>query len=82
MRVVSDLDRVFGTCLREARRQVGLTQEELALQCGIERTYISFLERGLRKPSVNALFVLCGALQMVPSKLIRQVETVLKDSGR
>lgn len=42
----------FGNSLRLIRKSQGLTQEELAQVCGLDRTYISGLERGVRNPSL------------------------------
>ena len=42
--------------IRARREAAGLSQEQLADQCGFDRTYISMLERGKRNPSfVNLL---------------------------
>ena len=41
--------------LRDARRQQGLTQEELAARSGYGVTSLSFWERGLRQPGLQSL---------------------------
>ncbi|WP_170335516.1 helix-turn-helix domain-containing protein [Ruegeria arenilitoris] len=61
-------DRLSGN-MRRLRRSKDWSQEELAHQSGIHRTYISDLERGARNPTIEvvdkiavALGVPCGEL--------------------
>lgn len=46
------LESAFGEVLRVHRRVLKLSQEEFAVQLGMDRTYISLIERGLRRPSL------------------------------
>jgi transcriptional regulator with XRE-family HTH domain len=48
--------------LRRLRVRRGLSQEAVAVDAGIDRTYVSRLERGLENPTVNVLEQLAGAL--------------------
>ena len=48
--------------LRLYRKSLGLTQEELALKAGIAQEFISGIEKGRKRPSVEVLEKLCGAL--------------------
>jgi transcriptional regulator with XRE-family HTH domain len=48
----------------------GLTQEQLALEAEMERSYVSDLERGTRNPSVKALGRLADALKVEPHLLL------------
>ncbi len=48
--------------LRRLRVRRGLSQENLAVDAGIDRTYVSRLERGLENPTVNVLEQLAEAL--------------------
>jgi DNA-binding XRE family transcriptional regulator len=47
-RAKSDVLRTFGTTVRTYRLQAGLTQEALAEQAGVDRTYVGGVERGER----------------------------------
>jgi transcriptional regulator with XRE-family HTH domain len=60
----------FGRVLREARRQRGLSQEELAGEADFDRTYPSLLERGLRTPTLTVIFQLAEVLQTSAAALI------------
>lgn len=64
---------VFGEQLRELRKNAGLTQEELAFQAGLDRTYISLLERGIKSPTLNTFFRLCKTLHQQPAEVIARV---------
>ena len=48
--------------LRRLRTGLGLSQEALAADAGIDRTYVSRLERGLENPTVATLEQLAAAL--------------------
>jgi len=71
----------FGSTLRETRRALGLTQEELARVSGFDRTYTSLLERGLRTPSLSVLFRLAEALGVKPCRLMALTEDQLSSNG-
>ncbi len=64
-----NIQTAFGDVLREARTAKGFSQEKLALERGLDQTYISLLERGLRQPTLTTLFLLSGVLQTAPSRL-------------
>ena len=65
-----DLVRLFGRNVRELRRQKGVSQEELAHEAGMKRSYVSDVERGTRNPSVRALGRLATALDVPPARLL------------
>lgn len=64
----------FGAVLRELRLKRGLSQEKLALESGLDRTFISMLERGVRQPTLASIVALSKALGMRPSVLIQKFE--------
>lgn len=47
-----DARQVFGTNVRRLRLEKGLSQEEFGFVAGIDRTYVSGVERGLRNPTL------------------------------
>jgi DNA-binding XRE family transcriptional regulator len=65
---------IFGKVLRSLREEKNLSQEQLALLSELDRTYISLLERGKRRPTINTLFALSEPLNIKPSKIIEKVE--------
>ena len=54
----------FGETLRTLRLQQGLTQEQLAWNTGMERAYISELERGRKEPCLSTITKLAHAFNM------------------
>jgi len=54
----------FGRVLREFRAKSRLSQEQLALNAGLHRTYISLLERGVRQSTLSTLFQLADILEV------------------
>ncbi len=71
----------FGRVLREARRQKGLSQEELAGDAEFDRTYPSLLERGLRTPTLTVLIQLADVLEVSAASLVTRTLEELRRSG-
>ena len=69
-----DVVQLLGVNVRHHRKLKGMSQEELALEAGMERSYVSDLERGTRNPSVRALGRLALALGIQPQQLLIAVE--------
>lgn len=54
--------RQFGSAVRKLREQAGLSQEGLADRAGLDRTYVSGVERGVRNPTLKVIYKLTRAL--------------------
>ena len=61
---------VFSANLRKVREKRGLSQEQLAFEAGLHRTYVSSVERGLRNISIDNIERLAKALGVRPSELL------------
>lgn len=57
-----DLAPFVGPAIRQHRQLVRISQEELAARSGLDRTYVSGVERGRRNPTVEALQKLANGL--------------------
>lgn len=68
----------IGVVLKRIRKSMKFSQEELAFKSGLDRTYISMLERNVKQPSITTIFLLADALNLRPSELVRQVEDEFK----
>lgn len=68
----------FGAVLKGKRKEAGLTQEKLALEAGLERTFISMLERGQRQPTITTLLKLATVLRCSAADLVADVERLLR----
>jgi len=71
---------VFGNSVKFWREQLGLTQTELAARTGLQRTYISDVERGGRNLSLESIERFAAALQVTIPALFKAVEPA--DGGR
>ena len=69
-----ELNEAFGQLLKGIREERGFSQEKLAELCGLDRTFISLLERGKRQPSLTTLFLLGRSLSVKPSELVSRTE--------
>lgn len=63
----------FGKLLREKRQIRKISQEELAFQSGLHRTYVGSVERGERNLSLENIFIFAKALKCPPRELIPSV---------
>lgn len=60
----------LGSRVKYFRKLKGISQETLAFQIGVDRTYIGAIEQGLRSPSIYCLFVLANALDTSISEIV------------
>lgn len=65
-----DIKQLVGRNVRHFREELGYSQEGLADECGLHRTYISGVERGVRNPTVLVLQKIAAALEVPPSALL------------
>ena len=65
---------MIGDEIRRVRKKAGMSQQTLAFEAEIHRTYVSLLERNEKSPTVTVLFKVCKALKVRPSRLIARVE--------
>lgn len=72
-----NLIAAFGAVLTNLRGTRGLTQEALAHEAGVDRTFVGLLETGKRQPTLSVIFALAGALEVKPEKLIAETRTRL-----
>jgi len=72
------IEAAFGQVLRAHRTDKGLSQEALADAAGLDRTYISMLERGIRQPTLGSLFALADALGTTAGRMVTAVAESLR----
>lgn len=69
VRLKKKLLKALGDRLRFLRKQANISQENLAFQIGVDRTYIGAIEQGLRSPSISCLYALSKALNTTLKEL-------------
>lgn len=67
-----DIRVLFGKAVREYRMEKGISQEELGELCGLHRTYISEVERGVRNVSLINIEKICDALGIKISSVFKK----------
>ena len=67
-----DLKAKIGGVLRAQREKLALSQEAVAEPAGVDRTYVSILERGLKSPTLETLEKICMALGTLPERVIEE----------
>jgi transcriptional regulator with XRE-family HTH domain len=72
MRMTMEL--ALGREIKKAREVLQQSQEALAFEAGIHRTYVSLIERGKKSPTLAVIVRLATALGIKPSELLRRVE--------
>ncbi len=55
---------LFGQRVRQLRLQQGMSQEAFADKCGLDRTYVSGIERGVRNPTLEVIVVITKGLEV------------------
>ncbi|TAE60327.1 MAG: XRE family transcriptional regulator [Nostocales cyanobacterium] len=61
-----NIQKKFGSKLRQIRQNLKLSQEELALLCNLDRSYIGGVERGERNISLVNIHKIADALNISP----------------
>ncbi|MBR2708682.1 MAG: helix-turn-helix transcriptional regulator [Bacilli bacterium] len=56
----------IGKIFQEYRIKNGMTQNEIAEKAGMEPRYVSQIERGISKGSIDTLLKLCNAYKITP----------------
>ena len=67
---------IFGRVLRRHRSEKNISQEELAFLAGVDRTFVSRLERGIRQPTITTVIGIGQALGISAADLVRETEEV------
>jgi transcriptional regulator with XRE-family HTH domain len=69
-----DYELPFGAALRRLRLDAGMTQEQLGLEAGVQRNFISLIETGQNQPTIGTISKLARALGMKASELVAAAE--------
>jgi transcriptional regulator with XRE-family HTH domain len=67
---MADYAKILGQNVKATRKALDLSQEDLALETDIDRTYISGIERAKRNPSLELIVKLARRLKTTPGKLL------------
>ena len=65
-----DIRRIFGANVRRYRVAAGLRQEAVAVKMGVDRAYVSGMERGQQNVTLLTMWHLAEALNVKPADLL------------
>ncbi len=71
---MTELSIAIGQLIRNKRLELKITQESLALQCGIDRSYVGRIERGEVNITVEKLYEIAKILKINPQELLPTLE--------
>jgi len=66
------VERAFGEVMRTMREELGISQMKFHLKTGLDRTFISDLERGVQCPSLRTIYRVAAGLDTAPGNLVRR----------
>ena len=72
----------FGRVLRNYRNKIKYSQERLSSESGLDRTYISLLERGLRQPSLTSMLNIAKAVKISPVEMMTKIDALHKENSK
>ncbi|WP_442768960.1 helix-turn-helix domain-containing protein [Acinetobacter bohemicus] len=67
---MSELSITIGQLIRKERQKKKISQEHLALRCGIDRSYMGRIERGQVNVTVEKLYLIASILDIEVKKLL------------
>ena len=77
-----EIQRRLGERVRKLRGRQGWSQEDLADNCGLHRTYVGSVERGERNVTLHSLDTLAQALEVTIADIVQGLERSLASGGQ
>ncbi|MEW6622431.1 MAG: helix-turn-helix transcriptional regulator [Bacillota bacterium] len=71
---MSNIQKVIGQNIKIFRQTRGITQEGLAEMVNVSGSYIGYMERGKKSPSLDLLVKIAGVFKVEPAILLTSVE--------
>lgn len=72
-----DIREVFGANVRRYRLKAGLSQEAVAVLMGVDRAYVSGIERGRQNATLLTIWEIAQALKVRPIDLLEEPEAAV-----
>lgn len=67
---ISELTIQFGQLVRKYRKEKNMSQEQLALLCNMDRSYLGRIERGEVNLTLEKIYDLARNLKVLPTQLL------------
>lgn len=71
---ISKQHKRFGIRIKKLRKEKNMSQEELAFQIGVDRSYMGFVERGERNPTLDKIVKIAKTLNISLPELLKTVK--------
>jgi len=71
VQIVSTTHKNLGQRIKELRKENNMTQEDLAFKVEVDRSYMGFVERGEKNPTLSTLDKIAKALKVSLPELFR-----------
>ena len=78
----SNLKESFGKVLSQLRKEHGVSQQELADNCNIERAFISRMERAISQPTITIVFKIADYFEIKPADLMEKIDVLRRKKGK
>lgn len=75
-----DIRKLFGTNVRRYRVDLNISQEALGVRMGVDRAYVSAIERGVQNVTLLSMWEVAQALGVRPAALLVE-DVVVEDDG-
>lgn len=66
--------QALGIALKERRRELGRTQEDVAGAAEIDRPFVTLIESAAKQPTISVLWRLAAALELTPAEFVMRVD--------
>lgn len=66
------VEKAFGEVMRIMREELGMSQMQFHVKTGLDRTFISDLERGVQCPSLRTIYRVAAGLDIPATSLVRR----------
>lgn len=76
---MNNLAKQLGANIRAKRKDLGISQDVLALECGVDRSYMGRIERGEVNITVDKLYQIAAELNCEPAFLLPPAASILSD---
>lgn len=71
---MNNLAKQLGASIRAKRKDLGISQDKLALECGVDRSYMGRIERGEVNITVDKLYQIAAQLDCEPASLLPLID--------
>ena len=80
MKDIAKIKKLIGQKIKNERKKIGMSAEELAFALNISKSYVGLIERGQRGTNIKLLLDICQVLSIDISDLLSDKKLILSDN--